>query len=794
MNFFTRKPFKLSHGDSSSFYAILSAIFVLISLACIVAIVRIRSAADTTVTPTQTAQAGNTAPSVDAVTPSNLSGSGDISLPDAGLILNEGTTVNLFVRGAISDANGCANIDHAVVTVFRSGATDGENCTPDNNDCYSTTLTANQLTDCNTGGTDNDAAFETSFTIANYADPTDASSQYEDQTWKASVTAYDAGSLDGSFAVDFEMQSLAAFGLSTESINYGSLSLGATSPQQTVTFSNTGNRLVDAYVNADLDMRSNLSGFADILSSAVHYSLSDGFTYNTGDTAVELTQTSLPLGLPQETVDGTTPTKPAYFRLKMPNSGINGTYSNILTFTAFALPFLNDTPTISGLSATSSLVGGETMEITVTGTDFPTDSQVFLGSTQLTAVRNSSNSLTVTIPSSELQNAGTIALTVVNPGTNSTSTPVNFSVLNYPPRFTDISPTTKEQYSGQFTLTLNGDDLLPTSQAKIDGNDVATTYVSKTQLTAVIPSSYIDTLGDHSITITNPTPGGGASVVQTFSVVNALPTLSSITPNSKSIGAAQFTITLTGTGFNASSVVKLGGANRATTYVSPTQLTAIIPASDLAAAGTFDVTVTNPTPGGGTSAAQQLFVGLIHAYHFEEAAGASVLDSVGTMNGINTGSTQVAGVSGYALQTVVSASADNNVGFPVPGILPNGAKTIDFYFKATAGSTPEVIKQGYWLLSIYQNKLDCTFQGGRTTTVRSTTSVADGTWHRLTCSWDGTTNADSMKLYVDNSLQQSVYAQSGEFAPAGSVGAIRKWAWIYSIDELMIYNGVYVPH
>jgi len=61
---------------------------------------------------------------------------------------------------------------------------------------------------------------------------------------------------------------------------------------------------------------------------------------------------------------------------------------------------------------------------------------------------------------------------------------------------------------------------------------------------------------------------------------------------------------VTGTNFNPSSKVRWNGADRTTTYVSVTSLTAAIPASDIASAGTASVTVFNPTPGGGTSAAK----------------------------------------------------------------------------------------------------------------------------------------------------------------------------------------------
>ncbi|MDW8231414.1 MAG: IPT/TIG domain-containing protein, partial [Roseiflexaceae bacterium] len=62
-----------------------------------------------------------------------------------------------------------------------------------------------------------------------------------------------------------------------------------------------------------------------------------------------------------------------------------------------------------------------------------------------------------------------------------------------------------------------------------------------------------------------------------------------------------FTLTITGTGFISSSVVRWNGSDRSTTFVSSTRLTASIPASDIATAGPAYVTVFNPGPGGGTS-------------------------------------------------------------------------------------------------------------------------------------------------------------------------------------------------
>src|SRR5207247_8952520 len=91
---------------------------------------------------------------------------------------------------------------------------------------------------------------------------------------------------------------------------------------------------------------------------------------------------------------------------------------------------------------------------------------------------------------------------------------------------------------------------------------------------------------------------------QTFIINNPAPTLSTIAPSSAMAGGPAFTLTVTGTNFNSSSIVRWNGNARTTTFGSSTQLTAQILAGDIATAGTAPVTVLNPTPGGGASSAQ----------------------------------------------------------------------------------------------------------------------------------------------------------------------------------------------
>ena len=62
------------------------------------------------------------------------------------------------------------------------------------------------------------------------------------------------------------------------------------------------------------------------------------------------------------------------------------------------------------------------------------------------------------------------------------------------------------------------------------------------------------------------------------------------------------TLTVTGSGFNGLSIVRWNGSGRVTNVLNSQTIQASITATDLQNAGTAQLTVFNPAPGGGTSA------------------------------------------------------------------------------------------------------------------------------------------------------------------------------------------------
>jgi len=185
--------------------------------------------------------------------------------------------------------------------------------------------------------------------------------------------------------------------------------------------------------------------------------------------------------------------------------------------------------------------------------------------------------------------------------------------LSGAPTLASLSPSSAIAGGNGFTLTVNGAGFLSTAVVNWNGSARTTTFVSPTQLTASITADDILVPGTVPVTVVNPGANGGTSGALTFTITgnNPVPTLTSITPGTASAGAAGFTMTVTGKGFvngaNGSKVFWNGSA-LATTYVSNSQLTAAVPAANVAAAGTAAITVVTPVPGGGTSATLTFYV------------------------------------------------------------------------------------------------------------------------------------------------------------------------------------------
>ena len=182
-------------------------------------------------------------------------------------------------------------------------------------------------------------------------------------------------------------------------------------------------------------------------------------------------------------------------------------------------------------------------------------------------------------------NAGSYTIDAIYNGGLGTTVLVIGSA-NPAPTLTSISPATGQKGGAAFTLTLNGTSFVSGAVAKWNGTALTTTFVSATKLTAAVPAADLLSAGSQTVTVTNPDTQVSGS--QSFTVINPLPTITTISPTSATAGAAAFTLTVNGTNFLAGAVVQWNGATLPTTFISAAQLTAAVPATDVASQGERD--------------------------------------------------------------------------------------------------------------------------------------------------------------------------------------------------------------
>ncbi|MCK6547237.1 hypothetical protein L6R52_15405 [Myxococcota bacterium] len=98
---------------------------------------------------------------------------------------------------------------------------------------------------------------------------------------------------------------------------------------------------------------------------------------------------------------------------------------------------------------------------------------------------------------------------------------MTFTVTAATPTLSSVTPASAPSGSASFTLTLSGARFLPQSYVVFRGSALATTYHSRSLLTASVPASLVATPGLAQVTVVTPAPGGGTSRYVNFSISGA---------------------------------------------------------------------------------------------------------------------------------------------------------------------------------------------------------------------------------------------------------------------------------
>ncbi len=87
--------------------------------------------------------------------------------------------------------------------------------------------------------------------------------------------------------------------------------------------------------------------------------------------------------------------------------------------------------------------------------------------------------------------------------------------------------------------------------------------------------------------------------------IQANPIITDLSPTNATVNSPAFTLTVNGTNFVNGATVSFNNVNRATTFISSTQLTVLILASDLATKGSYWIEVKNPN---GSTASKLFYI------------------------------------------------------------------------------------------------------------------------------------------------------------------------------------------
>lgn len=241
---------------------------------------------------------------------------------------------------------------------------------------------------------------------------------------------------------------------------------------------------------------------------------------------------------------------------------------------------------ISSISPELASSGSSGMTLTVNGVNFTNASSIVWNGTAISTNFVSSSQLTASLGSAQLQSAGSFNVGVSSGGNGSNTLP--FTVASGP-AIGSLSPNLLQAGmvpSSTFPLVVTGVGFATGSIVQWNGLSLNTEFISSFSLIATVPANYAFASGTAEVTVSS---GETISNISVFTL-SAGAAIVSLEPAIAATGSSGFTLTVNGVGFEPGTLVVWNNAALATTYISSSQLTAVVPASNLSQAGSISVT------------------------------------------------------------------------------------------------------------------------------------------------------------------------------------------------------------
>ena len=174
------------------------------------------------------------------------------------------------------------------------------------------------------------------------------------------------------------------------------------------------------------------------------------------------------------------------------------------------------TPVIIGLTPSALVAQGPAVAVTVQAQYAASTATVYFNGSARPTSMDQAGDLIVHLSASDVANAGSDAITVVDPASGNTpSNAVALTVSALPALvLTKLAPATVPIGSGSFYVSVVGNGFTPNSTVLWNGNPLTTSYLSVTELRAQVSASQVASLGSATVQVANPANQGGTSAQQ----------------------------------------------------------------------------------------------------------------------------------------------------------------------------------------------------------------------------------------------------------------------------------------
>jgi hypothetical protein len=172
-----------------------------------------------------------------------------------------------------------------------------------------------------------------------------------------------------------------------------------------------------------------------------------------------------------------------------------------------------------------------------------------------------------------------------------------------------VTPSSIVQGATNLQLVVRGSGFTSKSQIRLNGEHRQTSFVSSGEIRAALLPLDVASPRTSKVAVFTPSAGTTRELALTVTAPVVAPpapaptmSISGLEPASAIPGAKGGTMGVRGAAFTSSMIIRWNGANRATTFLVNSLLTAFVGSGDIATAGTANVTVYDPATGAETPA------------------------------------------------------------------------------------------------------------------------------------------------------------------------------------------------